>query len=68
MSLHLRVEQYNHVTNFMDFGTSILNIIFETEFNSNKWFTEKTLKSFLFSNCTYPIFIQKFRRFKMVKR
>ena len=47
--------QYNHVTNYMDFGTSILNLIFETQFESSNWFTEKTLKSLLFSNCTYPI-------------
>ena len=59
--------QYNHVTNFMDFGTSILNIIFETEFNSNKWFTEKTLKSLLFSNCTYPILYKNLEDLRWLK-
>ena len=51
----------------MDFGTSILNIIFETEFNSNKWFTEKTLKSLLFSNCTYPILYKNLEDLRWLK-
>ena len=59
--------QYNHVTNFMDFGTSVLNIIFETEFNSNKWFTEKTLKALLFSNCTYPILYKNLEDLRWLK-
>lgn len=53
--------QVNHSTSYLDYGTSVVNIVFETDFALGEFFTEKTLKALLFSNKTYNIVYKSYK-------
>jgi hypothetical protein len=57
----------NHTTSYLDFGTSIVNIVFESSYQHGNWFTEKTLKAILFSKFSYNILYKDFNSLKLLK-
>lgn len=59
--------QVNHATSYTDFGSSVVNIVFETKYYLGKMFTEKTLKALLFSKFSYNILYKRFEDLKFLK-
>jgi hypothetical protein len=59
--------QTNHSTTYLDFGTSVINIVFETAFAYEDFYTEKTLKALLFSKSSYNILYKTLKHLRYLK-